>query len=168
MVKIKKKTKENILAFIIVGLIVLVGGVSYLFINHKEPLEDANDVPDDISEITEEPKLKIIDLKSNTRPYAVMINNNSAVWKYQSGLNDAYIIYEMLVEGGITREMALFKDKDVSKIQSVRSSRHYFLDYAMENDALYVHWGWSPQAESDIKTLKIYGIDTSCLQAFFI
>jgi hypothetical protein len=55
--------------------------------------------------------------------------------------------------------MALFKDSHVEKIQSVRSSRHYFLDYALENDAIYVHWGWSPQAQSDIKTLGINNIN---------
>jgi len=29
----------------------------------------------------------------------------------------------------------------------------------MENDALYVHYGWSPQAESDIKTYKVNNIN---------
>ena len=42
--------------------------------------------------------------------------------------------------------MALFKDKDTTKIGSIRSARHYFLDYANENDAIYIHWGGSPQA----------------------
>lgn len=106
-----------------------------------------------------EKKVQVIDLESHSRPVAVMINNNSAVWSYQSGLNDAYIVYEMLVEGGITREMALYKDSKVGKIQSIRSSRHYYLDYALENDAVYVHWGWSPQAQSDISSLKIDNIN---------
>lgn len=68
-----------------------------------------------------------------------MINNNKAVWGYQAGINAAYITYEILVEGGITRMMALFKDKETSRIASVRSSRHYYLDYALENDAIYMH-----------------------------
>ena len=51
--------------------------------------------------------------------------------------------------------MALFKNVDVQKIGPVRSSRHYFLDYALENDAIYVHYGWSPQAESDISSLGV-------------
>ncbi|MCM1371044.1 MAG: DUF3048 domain-containing protein [Clostridium sp.] len=103
--------------------------------------------------------LNIVDLSSNSRPYAVMINNHASARPYHSGLQDAYIVYEMIVEGGITRYMAIFKDKDTSKIGSVRSSRHYYLDYAMENDAMYVHWGWSPQAQSDIKTLGINNIN---------
>ena len=104
-------------------------------------------------------KLKILDLDSKTRPYAIMINNISTVWGYQCGLQDAYMVYEIIVEGGYTRLMAVFKDKDLDRLGSVRSSRHYFLDYALENDAIYVHFGWSPQAESDMKSLGVNNIN---------
>ncbi len=107
----------------------------------------------------EEKKLKIVDLSSKTRPYAVMINNHPSARVNHAGLQDAYIVYELIVEGGMTRYMALFKDVDTSKIGSIRSSRHYFLDYALENDAIYVHWGWSPQAQKDISSLKINNIN---------
>lgn len=136
--------------------------MTYSFINkdnknvkEKKPSQEGKE-PEIVVPIK---KVEIIDEDSKSRPYAIMINNNSAVWKYQSGLNEAYIIYELLVEGGITREMALFKDSDAPKIQSIRSSRHYYLDYAMENDAIYVHWGWSPQAQSDIRNLGINNIN---------
>lgn len=159
MKKLKKKQKEKLLTFIIAGSIVLLGGVvAFAYLNNHEPEETKKeDEPPVVKE--PEPEVQIIDLTSNSRPYAVMINNNSAVWKYQSGFNEAYINYEMLVEGGITREMLLFKDSQAPKIQSIRSSRHYFLDYALENDAIYVHWGWSPQAQSDIRTLGINNIN---------
>ena len=55
--------------------------------------------------------------------------------------------------------MAIFKDKNVSTIGPVRSSRHYFLDYALENDAIYTHYGWSTYAQSDISALKINNIN---------
>ena len=100
-------------------------------------------------------KVDIVDVDGTVRNVAVMINNHPSARPYHSGLNDAHIIYEILVEGGYTRYMALYNNKDTEKIGSVRSSRHYFLDYAMENDALYVHYGWSPQAESDIRTYKV-------------
>ena len=87
-----------------------------------------------------------------------MIDNHNGAWQ-QAGLNDAYMVYEIIVEGGETRLMALFKGKDLEKIGPVRSSRHYFLDYAMENDAIYVHFGWSPQAQSDIKKYGINNIN---------
>ena len=40
---------------------------------------------------------------------------------------------------------ALFKSENVDVVGPVRSARHYFLDYALENDAIYVHFGWSPK-----------------------
>lgn len=55
--------------------------------------------------------------------------------------------------------MALFKGKNIEKIGPIRSSRHYFLDYALENDAIYVHFGWSPQAQSDISKLGVNNIN---------
>ena len=96
--------------------------------------------------------------KGTERPIAVMIDNNKKALPH-AGLNDAYLVYEMIVEGGETRLMALFKGKDLSKIGPVRSSRHYFLDYALENDAIYVHFGWSPQAQSDIRKLGVDNIN---------
>lgn len=87
-----------------------------------------------------------------------MIDNHNGAWP-QAGLNDAYMVYEIIVEGGETRLMALFKGADLDKIGPVRSARHYFIDYAMENDAIYVHFGESPQAESDITRYSIQDID---------
>ena len=87
-----------------------------------------------------------------------MIDNHSDAWP-QAGLNQAYMVYEIIVEGGETRLMALFKGVDLDKIGPVRSARHYFIDYAMENDAIYVHFGQSPQAQSDIKKFSINDIN---------
>lgn len=92
------------------------------------------------------------------RPIAVMIDNHKSAMP-QAGLNDAYIVYEMIVEGGETRLMALFKGKNLDKIGPIRSARHYFLDYALENDAIYVHYGWSPQAERDIAKLGVNNVN---------
>lgn len=92
------------------------------------------------------------------RPIAVMIDNHKSAMP-QANLNEAYLVYEAIVEGGETRLMALYKGKDLSKLGPVRSSRHYFLDYALENDAIYVHFGWSPQAQADIKKLGVDNIN---------
>ena len=96
--------------------------------------------------------------KGTDRPIAVMIDNHKGAMP-QAGLNDAYMVYEIIVEGGESRLMALFKGSDLEKIGPVRSSRHYFLDYALENDAIYVHFGWSPQAQSDITKLGVNNIN---------
>mgnify|MGYP002428309258 FL=1 len=103
----------------------------------------------------EKKNLKIVDTSKNSRPYAVMINNISVARPLQSGLQDAYIIYELIAEGGITRYMALFMDQNTERIGSIRSARHYFLDYALENDAIYVHHGQSPQAQRDFSALGV-------------
>ena len=51
--------------------------------------------------------------------------------------------------------MALFMDQNTTRIGSIRSARHYFLDYALENDAIYVHHGQSPQAQNDFSALGV-------------
>lgn len=156
--KLKKKVviTAGIIASIALGLIIILNALP-----KKTTNDNTNNNIDgnSTSEQTPEKKLKIMDLDSNSRSYAVMINNHSSARLHHAGLQDAYLIYEIIVEGGLTRYMALFKDQDTAKIGSVRSSRHYFLDYAMENDAIYVHWGWSPQAESDISTYHINNIN---------
>lgn len=97
--------------------------------------------------------------KHNVRPVAVMIDNDTDASRPQIGLENAYLVYEVVVEGNATRFMALFKDYDLEKIGPIRSSRHYFLDYVLENDAIYTHAGWSPKASSDIKSLGINNIN---------
>lgn len=119
---------------------------------------DTNNSDNSNSDQEEVNKVSIVDVNSKTRPYAVMINNHKAA-RPTAGLQEAYIVYEIVVEGGITRYMALFKDVDVEKIGSVRSSRHYYLDYAMENDAIYVHYGWSKVAQKQIPSLGINNIN---------
>ena len=57
------------------------------------------------------------------RPVAVMINNIGEAMP-QSGIGQADVIYEMIVEGGITRLMAVFSDySGLEKIGPVRSAR---------------------------------------------
>ena len=106
----------------------------------------------------EEKKVKVIDPDSKERPYAVMINTHGDALP-QSGLQDAYIVYELMVEGGITRMMALFKGKDFDKVGSVRSARTQYLGYVYENDAIYMHAGGAPDALSRISNEGINDVD---------
>lgn len=161
--KIKKLSKKAKIIMVVV-LLLIIGVLAYFLLNGKEEVEKK--VPKKKKITKEEEKINIVDLSSTSRPIAVMINNNKAVWGYQAGLQDAYITYEMIVEGGITRMMAVFKDKDTARIASVRSSRHYYLDYVLENDAIYAHIGWSPRAQSDISSLGINNINADNSSAF--
>ncbi len=92
------------------------------------------------------------------RPIAVMIDNYPAA-RPQSGLMNAEIVYEMPAEGGITRYMAIYHHLDTEKIGPVRSARSYFIDKAMEYNAVYLHCGGSPEALRDIKALDVDSIN---------
>lgn len=166
MEKKKRKLNKKVKILIVVILLILLGVLSVVLFTTKNKEEKKPKKEKVTTTTTTTKRVQIIDTNSNSRPYAVMINNNKAVWGYQSGLQDAYITYEMIVEGGITRMMALFKDKNTSRISSVRSSRHYYLDYALENDAIYAHIGWSPRAQSDIKSLRINAINADNSSSF--
>lgn len=163
--KLSKKAKKT-LTILFLLLVILVLGFVLILNGNKKSGKLAPKRSTTKTTTKKEDPIKIVDVNSKSRPYAVMINNNKAVWGYQAGINDAYITYEIVVEGGITRMMALFKDKDTSRIASVRSSRHYYLDYALENDAIYAHIGWSPQAQSDISSLGINAINADNSNAF--
>lgn len=76
------------------------------------------------------------------RPVALMIENDSAAVEWQRGTSSASIMYEAMVEGGITRMMGIFEDfKDTSMIMPIRSSRPYYVYYAREFNAYYGHFG---------------------------
>lgn len=149
--KNSKKNKEMISLIVILLIVGTCFGVKKLYDSGL-----FNKVKDSI--LKEEKKLNIIDLNSTTRPIGIMIDNVSDAMP-QAGLNDAYLIYEIIVEGGYTRLFALFKDTSPEMIGPVRSLRHYFIDYALENDAVIAHYGWSPKAESDVKTLGINNLN---------
>ena len=147
----------KILIAILVVLIIVAGVVlAYKITQDKNNTETISGEENKEAVVEEEKTVQIF--SGNDRPFAVMIDNHSDAWP-QAGLNQAYMVYEIIVEGGETRLMALFKGVDLDKIGPVRSARHYFIDYAMENDAIYVHFGQSPQAQSDIKKFSINDIN---------
>ena len=117
--------------------------------------KEEESIKEETPPVIEEPKeISIIDVNSNTRPYAIVINNSTVAVKVQTGLQQAYIVYEFPVEGGLTRLMALYKDVPDFTNGTIRSSRHNFLDYAMEHDAIFIHYGWSHYAEDDERELR--------------
>lgn len=150
----------KILIIVLIILILVAGGImAYKITKDKE--NETQEVSENQNEeiLTANVEEKEIEIfNGNDRPIAVMIDNHNLAWP-QAGLNQAYLVYEIIVEGGETRLMALFKGVNIDKIGPVRSARHYFLDYAMENDAIYAHFGWSPQAQKDISTYNINNIN---------
>ena len=157
-----KKTRNSLSIFLILIIIVIGALLGYKYVTEPRVSKPTNEISnlesDDEKDVLVVKEKEVQIFNGNDRTIAVMIDNHSDAWP-QANLNKAYLVYEIVVEGGETRLMALFKGQDLEKIGPIRSSRHYFLDYALENDAIYVHHGWSPQAESDISTLKVNNIN---------
>lgn len=155
-----KKVKISIIVLLIVIILICSGIILYKVLRDqsRKTAEVDTNVVNEEEEIIEVELKSVQTFKGEDRPIAVMIDNHKAALP-QGGLNNAYIVYEIIVEGGESRLMAVFKGQDLDKIGPVRSSRHYFLDYALENDAIYVHYGWSPQAQSDISSLGVNNIN---------
>ena len=155
------------IAAIIIALAIIAFAVMLIikYVKTEEANSLAAAAANEVVEIpvVEVPKLKIVDEESKSRPYAIMINNHHDAWPL-CGIQDAYLAYEIIAEGGITRIIALFKDADTAQIGSIRSARHYFVDYAEENDAIFVHWGGSPQAYSRIAEDEIAELDGMALE----
>ena len=153
-----KSTKVFVIALVI--LIIIAGALFAMKFLGNNATQTAN-TNDGINtnQNQEEPEVAMPKtLSSYSRPIAVMIDNHIDAMP-QAGLLEADIVYEIIVEGGETRLMLILQDKDLDKIGPVRSARHYFLDYALENDAIYVHYGWSPQAQEDISDLGVNNIN---------
>lgn len=118
-----------------------------------EVIQEKVGVPSPLSGIYIEDNEKI-----NRRPVAIMFDNHPSA-RWQSGLKDAEIVYEFLVEAPYTRYLGIFLVNDPELIGPIRSARPYFVTTALEYDAVYVHVGGSEQAKSDVKSLKVADID---------
>lgn len=92
------------------------------------------------------------------RPYAFQFSNFKTV-KNQWGISQADIVYEALVEGGITRLLGIGENYQGDRIGSTRSARHYFVSIADEYDAIYIHYGKTKYATAKIKELGINDLD---------
>ena len=156
----KKKGNIGIRLLIILLVILLATAGVLLFLKNKDnnSVSTGNVETNTMPEPEPEPVKTVQTFVGTDRPIAVMIDNVDDA-KPQAGLNDASLVYEIIVEGGLTRYMAVFRGVELDRIGPVRSSRHYFIDYAMENDAIYVHFGWSPQAQNDIRRFGINNIN---------
>ncbi|WP_346698841.1 DUF3048 domain-containing protein [Catenibacillus scindens] len=102
------------------------------------------------------------------RPVAVMINNIEEATSQQCGTSAADILYEAVVEGNITRLMAIFQDTSkIERVGSVRSARHNYLDFASNYDAIYCHYGQSIYATNKIQQEGLLTVSENVGSAYF-
>lgn len=102
----------------------------------------------------------------NPRAIAVQYDNLFAA-RPQASLRHADVAFEMYAEGLITRYLAIFLTHYPDLYGSIRSSRPYFVEKALEFDPYYVHVGGSMQALSDIKKYQMADIDALSSGAFW-
>lgn len=99
--------------------------------------------------------------------YAVMIDNFETA-RPQSGISSASLVYEAPTEGGVTRYLAFFSPDSVpAEIGPIRSARTYFLNWAKELGAIYVHVGGSPESLELAKKLGTNDLNEFYKEGFF-
>jgi len=106
--------------------------------------------------------LRTVNDVSRNRPVAVSISNQRGALPTNAtnGISQADIVYELLVEGGITRMIGLYQDfSNVGVVGSIRSARHYTVQIAEAYDAMFLHAGGSPLGFEEIDNREITSFD---------
>ena len=80
------------------------------------------------------------------RPIAAIISNHIQA-RPTSNLNKADLVYEALVEGGITRFLAIYWSNEPNKVGPMRSARQYYLEWLNPFDPLFVYDGFAASSD---------------------
>ncbi len=157
-----KKTKKKLICllavFLMMGLVGCKQGKG-IAVNGTIPEVPMIDIPKKEYPAANENLLTGIDDLSQEaigkRPVAVMINNvEKALPQY--GISQADVIFELPVEGNLTRLMALYGDYTaVPKVCAIRSCRYYYPALAKGFDAFYIHWGSDPTILDYVNSLNM-------------
>lgn len=79
--------------------------------------------------------------QASQRPIAVMMPTDKAA-QPSYGIGNAKVLYEIMEEGNISRQMAIIDNwQGLSKIGNVRSCRDYYISIATEWDPILIHFG---------------------------
>ncbi len=156
-------TEENLMKKILITILVLTLAAGCLSACGKKEEIPAETVPavteekttaPETTEETTEPETEkkgnedlltgLYDLPDEAvglRPVAVAVNNVEPA-RPQYNISKADVVFELPVEAGLTRMLAVYPDMvNLPYICSVRSYRYYFPPMALGFDAFYVHWG---------------------------
>ena len=94
-------------------------------------------------------------------PVAIMVDDN-VIARPQYGFNAASIVYQAPADGGETRYMMVFQEKDAKRVEPVRSGRPYFVNWASEYRSAFAHYGGDAKTLLYLPTIDnkvIYDID---------
>jgi hypothetical protein len=175
--KLKSLSKKQWAIIAVVAILLLGGGGvgAYALFFKKEPAAVAPPKVNKPAAVVEQKPTTVantlsgrqVDPTINSRPVVGVMIENSTDARPQSGLNDAGVIFEAVAEGGITRFLALFQDKNPSYLGPVRSVRPYYIQWAMGFDAGITHVGGSPEALQDMKDWKAKDLDQFTNGSYF-
>ncbi|MCA9326215.1 DUF3048 domain-containing protein [Candidatus Saccharibacteria bacterium] len=158
-------TRTEIIAVIGVLLIAVAGVTSYIMLKPDKPAKQVA-VTKPVKKEAPKPTTVASSLTGlqvakeiNERPVVGVMIENSLEARPQSGLSQAGVVFEAVAEGGITRFLALFQDEQPGSIGPIRSSRPYYVQWALGFQAIYAHVGGSPDALNLIKTTGTQDLD---------
>lgn len=163
-VKKADRTTKALCVSVVLAVVVMAVVIAMILTNPRTS-NDVNEVHEDETvlrnPLTGE-RTDTIGIDQLPRAFAVMVENSADAWPL-AGLQDAFLVIEAPVEGSIPRFEVFFDlAAETEKIGPVRSARAYYLDWADELDAVYVHVGGSPEA---LDLIQEYG--TIDLNEFF-
>ncbi len=85
----------------------------------------------------------------------------------QAGLADADLVYEFLVEGGITRFIVGYTSDFPDKIGPIRSLRSYMVEASLQHDSILFHAGASEKALHRLYSGEIINMDELQNDSYF-
>lgn len=104
--------------------------------------------------LTGEPCVNDVSYK---KPLAIVVDNSPLAIPYQTGLDQADVLYEALVAPGITRFLMVTADyTQVDKVSNIRSGRDYHLDFAAFHNAVLVCHGG--HTENPVENYDFYSL----------
>ncbi|MBP1925449.1 hypothetical protein J2Z76_001308 [Sedimentibacter acidaminivorans] len=125
----------------------------------QENKSEETNLEDDVNKVISPlDGLKYYEEQLQRRPVVISIDNHPDA-RWQAGLNQAEIIYECEVEFPYTRYLCVFLACEPERVGPVRSARPYLVNYALENDGIFVHVGGSQDAFNEIYRLSVADVD---------
>lgn len=109
------------------------------------------------------------------RPISVMFNNAKKGCP-QTGISRADVVYEAPLAMNTTRLIGIMENwRDLEKIGSIRSTRDYYVSFALEFNAIHVHFGQATAYVGDMLNSDLVdnisgavaGIDRPAANAFY-
>lgn len=137
--------KKLLIFLFIIGLVACTPVV-------EEPEEVIEEPIEEEEEVISYPYVSIYtgleSMTESNKAIAIMIGNTSQA-RPQSGLSMADVVYEITVEGGITRLMAIFSSQFPEKVGPIRSIRIPFVQKINEWKVGIAHYGGASTGAGD-------------------